>query len=259
MKAHFALLALGLTLPLAAPAQAQLSVGEFVRGPRHPYSYQELSTLYDVSAVPELIEMLGSPDEAPQWDRIAGLLGVVGDDRAVNALIEFIEQPVPSGRLSIEQANAFTQAILSLGLLVNRPGSERALEYLIEGLTPSTWRKRNVQGVAPWASSFDEYDRYLSLYALDALALSGNPRAGEALRSLQRSPSSGQAQFRTGLDDTLTHWLEVHQLVADHGLVGMYDHYEELHRAKQEQQAEEARQLREERARARELRQAQQP
>jgi hypothetical protein len=244
---------------VARTQQVQADVRDFVRGSSFPNSYRELSDSYDPSVVPQLIEMLSSKEEETHWDRIVGLLGAIGDERAVAALIAFLEKPVETDRLSVEHHDAYRAAIMSLGTLVNRTGDERALEYLIDGLTPSVWRQRGVQGIAPWAGSYEESDRELSKYALMGLALSGHPQAREALVSLQHSPTIGQAQFRSGLDSTLEQWLEVHQLVAERGLAGMYDHYEALRHAKEEREAEEAQKLRDERAERESLRQAQQP
>jgi HEAT repeat protein len=188
--------------------------------------------------------MLNSKAEEPYWTQIAGVLGVVGDERAINALIAFVEKPVSEAHLSRAHQDARQQAIMSLGYLINKTGSERALTYLIDGLTPSEWRQRRVQGIAPWASSYEEYDLQLSKYALFGLALSGHPRAGEALRSLQQSPTAEQMQFRKGLDSTLTQWLEVHAQVAAQGVAGMYEHYENERRHQREAQLEEIERLR---------------
>lgn len=77
--------------------------------------------------------------------------------------------------------------------------------------------------IVDW-SSYEDYDRQLSTYAIFGLALSGHPRAGDALKSLPRSPAPEQAWFRQGLDDVLTTWLEVYELVADKGIAGMYEY-----------------------------------
>jgi hypothetical protein len=198
-----------------------------------------LSTSYNASVTPELIEMLNSKSEEARWDRVAAMLGAVGDERAARALIQFIEKPVNTQRLSFESEAARQSAIMSLGFLVNRTGSEQALSYLIDGLTPTIWRQRKVTGIASWSSSNEEYDLELSKYALFGLSLSGHPRAGEALRSLQLSPTPEQARFRSDLDETLPQWLEVHALVAERGIAGMYEHYAAQEQLEREQEPEE--------------------
>jgi hypothetical protein len=65
-----------------------------------------------------------------------------------------------------------------------------------------------------------------------------------ALRALKDAPTPGQALVGKDLDDMLATWLEVHQLVAERGLQGMFDYYETRRRAEQERYAEEARRKR---------------
>src|SRR4029078_507976 len=92
-----------------------------------------------------------------------------------------------------------------------------ALTYLVEGLTPDVWNARKVQGVAGWTKAYEGYDALLSEYAIHGLAYSGHPRAGEALKSLQRSPTPAQARLRKGLDKTLEDWLAIYDRVAAGG------------------------------------------
>ena len=238
----FLTLAFGTTV-LAQQAE-QPEVRAFVRGPSFPQSFSELSSAFDASVTPELITMLNSKAEEEHWARIAGMLGVVGDGRAADSLIAFVEKPAPT-RLSQRHHDARREAIRALGFLVYRTDNERALRYLIDGLTPSVWRQRNVIGVAPFADSYAEYDLMLSKYALFGLAMSGHRRAGEALRALLHSPTPEQLQFRDLEENTLTQWLEIHDLITKRGMDGMYDYYETQRKLKVERQLEEAKRLRE--------------
>ena len=229
MKWRSAFTVLALTLAIGTNVSGQqvpqTDVREFIQSrPYGGHSYREMSTLYDSTAVPALIEALNSDAEEENWTNAATLLGVVGDERAVGVLIAFIEK---GGSHSISRAHnkARSAAMSALGYLINRTGSERALDYLIEGLTPRVWRERNVIGVVPYADSYEKYDLMLSTYALFGLALSGHPRAGEALRTLLRSPTPEQVQFRDSEENTLTQWLEIHGLVAERGVDGMNEYY----------------------------------
>lgn len=191
-------------------------------------SYSELANAYDASDVPELLAMLHSEDEQEYWTRIAGVLGVVGNPEVAESLIEFIEEPVVGPTyISRARHDARREAIRALGFLAARTGSERALDYLIESLDDTIWRRRNIVGVIDYLDTYALYDRQLSIYAIFGLALSGHPRAGEALRSLQQSPTPEQQQLREGLDSTLDTWLEVYDVVAERGVAGMYEHYTE--------------------------------
>lgn len=206
---------LGMT-PATVAQQAATNVRDFVR--EHPFGVWGDTPQFDSAAVPDLIAMLRS--EEPYWGTVVGMLAVLGDERAVEALIAFVEKPAANPAFSDVYESARGRAIVGLGELVHRTGSERALTYLVEGLTPGTWNERNVRGVAPWTKSFEEYDSLLSEYAIHGLAYSGHPRAGDALRVLQRSPTREQSRFRKGLDHTLELWLEVYDLVAERGLDG---------------------------------------
>jgi HEAT repeat protein len=194
-------------------------------------SYREILEHYDSGAVPELIEMLNSDSEEEHWVRVAGVLGVVGDERAVDALIALAEAPATGpGYISEARHSARREAIRALGFLVDRTGHERALAYLIDSLDDDIWRRRNVAGVVSYLDSYEKYDRRLSIYAIFGLALSGHPQAGAALRALQLTPSAGQSRLRAGLDDTLDTWLQVYDVAAERGVAGMYEYYETMRR-----------------------------
>ena len=238
-------LALAIGTNVSAQQVTQPDVREYIQGRAfHGDSYDELSTLYDSTAVPALIEALNSEVEEENWARAAYLLGIVGDERTGGALIAFIEKR-GSSVISRAHNRARKAAMQSLGYLINRTRSERALDYLIEGLTPRVWRERNVMGVVPYANSYEKYDLLLSTYALFGLALSGHPQAGEALRALLHSPTPEQLQFRDSEETTLTQWLEVHGLVAERGVAGMDEYYESQHRLELARQLEEVQRLRE--------------
>ena len=233
MKWRSAFTVLALTLAVGTNVSGQQvpqpDVHAYIRGQAfHGNSDKELSTLYDSTAVPALIEALNSEAEEQNWPRAASLLGIVGDERAVGVLIAFIEKG-DSHSISRAHDRARGAAMSALGYLINRTGSERALDYLIEGLTPRVWRERNVIGIVPYADSYAEYDLLLSTDALFGLALSGHPRAGEALRTLLRSPTPEQLQFRDAKETTMKQWLEVHSLVAERGVDGMNQYYRERH------------------------------
>ena len=226
-----------------AHAYQTIDLCDFDGGPPSPHSIAGYSASYDSSAVPGLIAKLDSETDWGHRACWALVLGVVGDERAVDALIAAVEKPLNPQEPQDHEARRI--AITGLGYLVNRTGSVRALTYLIDGLTRDAWRKRNVQGLPPFIRTYAEYDRLLSEYALMALAVSGDPRAGQALRSLQSAPTPEQALSGSQLDDLLASWLDVHRVVAERGLQGMYDYFDAQRRLNQERAAEEARARRE--------------
>jgi hypothetical protein len=208
--------------------------------------YNELLEVAELADPSELIALINLESQETFWMHALAVLGATGDERAADALIAFVERPYPSDQpLSVTRHEARKEAIRSLGFLSSRTGSERALDYLIESLNDGIWRRRNIQGLVAYMNTYEDYDRQLSIYAIFGLAVSGHPRAGEALRSLQQSPTTEQAQFRTGLDDTLDTWLEIYDVAAERGVAGMYEHYDAERRLEAERQMEEARRLRE--------------
>ena len=230
----------------SAQEQAHEDLRAYVQSDSFPQSYRQVSEALDSSATPELVAMLGSSAlKATDWRRAAGVLGVVGDERAVEPLIEFVSRPEPQQPMPQTHDDARMAALMALGGIVNRTGDERALNYLIDSLTPRVWRQRKIDGLPSRASSYAEYDLELSKYAVFGLALSGNARAGEALELLDESPAPEQVQFRRSLGTTLPQWLEVHRLVAERGIAGMYEYYESRRQLEAEQKTEEARRLRE--------------
>ena len=174
---------------------------------------EDVVALFDESDVPRLEKMLVS--ETEYCGAVVAMLVILGDERAVDALIAFVQTPYRDPSLANIYESARAGAITGLGQLVRRIGSERALTYLIEGLTPDVWATRNVRGVASWTKDYQEYDTLLGEYAIHGLAYSGHPRAGEALRSLQQSPTPEQARLRKGLDKTLERWLETYDAVVE--------------------------------------------
>jgi hypothetical protein len=210
-----------------------------------PRTYVEIVNLYDSSDVPKLLEILDSERDMEYWVRAAGLIGVIGDDTVVDELIDLVERPfIGPVTISQTQHRMRAEAIRALGFLVSRTGNAQALEYLIDSLDDSIWRQRDVPDVVPYLPSSTEYDRQLSIYAIFGLALSGHPQAGEALRSLQLAPTSEQLQLRSGLDDILDTWLEVHDVVAERGVAGMYEYYESQRLIRARREVEEARESR---------------
>jgi len=145
---------------------------------------------YDASVAPILLRMMNDPREQDYWSNIVTTLGIIGDENAVEPMIEFIEK----GKVGQpwNRSKAKESATTSLGYLINRSGNQRTLDYLIGNMTP---RPRP--------------DGDLSKYAVMGLALSGHPKAAAALKSLPKSPGKREA-------------LRINQEVADKGLLGYY-------------------------------------
>lgn len=184
--------------------------------------FEETTTSYDSSVVPTLLEMLNDSEEEASWANIAVVLGIIGDEASVDPLIAFIEGG-EGGQLSRSQYTAKTSALMAMGYLINKTGNEKALNYLIEGLDPDAWQERGAAVISPFQPAVAESNRDLSKHALLGLALSGNPTAAEALRSLQEPPETApQAAFQDAVSDVLSEALEAHAQIAAQGLAGYY-------------------------------------
>ncbi len=185
--------------------------------------YEE-ATLFDpATAVPTLLDMLADPSEEEHWPNIVITLGMLGDDRAVDPLIRFLEQGIPGRRLSHAHYVAKTGVVMALGYLINQSGSQKALAYLKGSVKPGVWRERNTNWTSPYHATFDARNLQLSKMALLGLALSGHPSAAETLRSLQRPAiSEVDRKFQTQVSAVVSEALSAHATISWEGLAS-YD------------------------------------
>jgi hypothetical protein len=191
--------------------------------------YGQTVESYDASDVPALLEMLNDPREEPYWTNIVIVLNMIGDESVLEPLIEFIEKGVEAAdrKLSDDHYRAKTAAIMTMGYLINRTGSERAIEYLIASLDPAIWRTRGTTGSASFQRSEAESRTDFSKYAILGLGLSGHPKAAEILTSLQ-NPDEAQAMgitanFQLEITDIASEALRANERIARVGLIAYYD------------------------------------
>lgn len=179
--------------------------------------YQKAAA-FDADVVPALLEMLADKDESPYWANIAVTLCIIGDDRAVAPLIQFIAED--DGKISEDVYRAKSSTVMALGYLVNKTGNPVALKYLIDSLDPKAWAEREVKYLGPFQASTAARDSQLSTMAMLGLALSGRPEAAEALRKVpvRSFPGDFQAQVSGAAEAALT----AHQQIAEQGLVEYY-------------------------------------
>jgi hypothetical protein len=211
----------GTAMPGAqAPA---MNVRDFVRQIFiHGVPYEEASR-YDASVVPTLLEMMNDPAEQAYWANIVVVLGMIGDQRAVDPLISFIEAQAPTVGLSREHYAAKTSALMALGYLVNKSGDRKALDYLKASTAPEAWAAKDISGTAPFQHSLNERNRNFSKYAILGLALTGHPEAAQVLRQLQMpSTSPATREFQTEVGDVISEALRENQKISDQGLMNYY-------------------------------------
>ena len=172
------------------------------------------------TAVPTLLGMLADPREERYWSNIVITLGMMGDERAVEPLMQFLEQGPAGQRLSSHHFVAKCRVLMALGYLVNRNGNQKALDYLKSSLNPGQWQRRGLKWVSPHHPSADGRDYQLTDMSILGLALSGRPEAGEALHALQQpATNAADKQFRARVSDVVQTALSAHGEIARDGLV----------------------------------------
>ncbi|MCP4265570.1 MAG: hypothetical protein GY777_08345 [Candidatus Brocadiaceae bacterium] len=184
----------------------------------HGVPYQEASK-YGSDVVPVLLEMLDDPTEKEFWANEVITLCIIGDEKAVDPIIAFINKNA-QGEISESHYTAKTSAIMALGYLINKSGSKKALEYLKECINPGVWTERKLSWRSPYQASVDDRDEHLSTMAVLGLALSGNP---EALRSLQQPAVSSRGQkFQAQVSDVISEAVKANKKIAKEGLIEYY-------------------------------------
>lgn len=176
---------------------------------------------YGSDDVPTLLAMLNEPQEKAHWSNIVVTLGIIGDDRAVDPLINFLDG---NGEMaSRDDFAARSSALMSLGYLINKSKNEKALAYLKGHMTPKGWRGSKMVTAGTLQASQDARSQQLSTLAILGLALSGDPLAKEALESLQKGMRTGEpTAFARQMDSTVTEALKAHEIIAKEGLPAYY-------------------------------------
>lgn len=186
----------------------------------HGVPYEEASK-FGSDAVPVLLSMLEDPKEDPYWANIAITLAIIGDDRAVEPLRNFIQEG--SGELSMPRFNAKTSAIMALGYLVNKSENRETLDYLIKSLDPKVWDERGVRWTSPIKMETDDRNVVMTSNAILGLGLSGQPQAAEALQALQQpGRTDEEKEFREKVAPVVEEALKAHAIIAEEGLIAYY-------------------------------------
>ena len=135
------------------------NVRDFVRG----YYYHSLpidqARRYGKESVPVLLDMLNDDRERKAWPNIVLMLGLMEDQRGVQPLINFLETRF---RGSVDKTVYRTLVLVpnSLGMLATSTDT-LAHRYLMNSLTQSSWRQRNLSWTYP-ALKEDETEAILS-------------------------------------------------------------------------------------------------
>lgn len=218
MKALFTLLCVGLTTVVGVGElrSQQMDARDFVRQQFAEGVDYDAASRYDASDVPALVQMLRNQEEAMVWTNIVGVLGIIGNDAAVDAMLQFAA--AGSGEMSLAAYSAKSSVMIALGYAANA-GNDRALQYLIGSLDPTVWEGRSIGWQSPIHGSAAERNTQLSTMAIMGLALSGREEAGDALTQFGGTPAGA---FRSAVGAVLSEALEAHSNIAQNGLSEYY-------------------------------------
>ncbi|HKZ81406.1 MAG TPA: hypothetical protein VJ124_24265 [Pyrinomonadaceae bacterium] len=204
-------------------SEQRTDVREFVhRLYIHGVLYQN-AIQYGTEEVDILINMLQDPAEEPYWSNIVITLGMIGDEKAIEPLLQFINKDA-HGELSPSHYKAITGAIGSLGYLLNKSGNQKALTYLQESLDPNVWTERVPSWTSPFHLNVEERNIQLSIMAIIGLGLSGHPEAEKSLRSLQEPATTLESQeFQRKTSEVVNEALRALEFIAKEGLSQYYE------------------------------------
>ena len=200
-----------------------MDVGEFVRQTFiHGVPYDQASH-YGPNVVPTLLQMLKDPKEEKHWSNIVVTLGIIGDTRVRQPLINFIDSDF-QGTLSRSQYTAKTSAIMALGYFVNKTGDNEALSYLVNCTRPTFWDGMQLQWTSPYHAQSRDRDIQLSTVAILGLALCGRSEASEALRTLRSRLATTETdrEFQKQVDGIIGEALDTCEEIAKEGLTQYY-------------------------------------
>ncbi|HJQ83020.1 MAG TPA: hypothetical protein VKA21_03020 [Candidatus Binatia bacterium] len=209
----FALLA-GLAAPGPAAAQAD-DVRAFARALHVEGVPLAAVRQFDPDqALDPLLGMLADGAEESHWANVVVILGMLGDERALDPLLAVLE--TGDGPLSEARWRAAKSVPMALGYLVHFGGSQRALRYLVESLDPAVWPGRGIRWRSPLHADAAARDAHLTRMAVLGLALTGDPAAARVLRGADPRRVPGGKPFLDGA-------LAEHGRVAARGLGCYYD------------------------------------
>jgi hypothetical protein len=136
---------------------------------------------YGAKDVPALVAMLADSRERAHWSMTATVLGAIGDDASVDALIDFVMKE-RRGRVRRAEYAALGSALVALGYAAERTGNERALGFLMDASETRFWERRMRSGwtsaAAPTAASRNSD---LRNFAIMGLGMSAQQKAWRLL------------------------------------------------------------------------------
>ncbi len=182
--------------------------------------YEEAS-LYGEDSVPKLLAMLKDPNAKAFQSNIIVTLGIIGDDRAVEPMIDVLEGD--GEQFKPGDFAAKSSVLMSLGYLINKSQNKKALDYLKEHMTPQGWQGSKLSTAGGLQASTDERSQQLSTLAVIGLGLSGHPEAKKALKNLGENVKAiGHAKFAKQMTSVVDEAMKAHESIVKKGLKAYY-------------------------------------
>ena len=206
---------------MASNGQSPGSVEEFVQQIYFEGIPYDQASQYGQDDVPKLLAMLKDPNEKAYQSNIIVTLGIIGDDRALEPMLEVLESD--GDQLKPEDFAAKSSVLMSLGYLINKSQNEKALAYLKSHTTPEGWQGSKLTTAEGLQASTDERSQQLSTLAVIGLALSGHPEAKNTLRSLgENVKAMGPTTFAKQMNSVVDEALKAHESISKEGLAAYY-------------------------------------
>jgi hypothetical protein len=184
----------------------------------------EQAEQYTSADVPVLLQQLDAPAPGVYLPTVVGTLGIIGDERAIRPLINFIERG--SGRLTDEQYGAKKAALIALGHIANKHLSDGrvtgpALDYLTQGMDAAYWG-RVLRWQLPYAGTAETRNWQMVKAAAWGLALSGHQQAAGVLQQRLEHARAANASVPADLPELLQSAFTTNGIVARTGLRNFY-------------------------------------
>ncbi|QIL90170.1 hypothetical protein GNX18_10680 [Microbulbifer sp. SH-1] len=200
----------------------EMDIDDFVRLAFIEGVPYEDAAKYDQTYLPILINMLKDPNEIDHWGNIVAVMGIIGDESSLDEMIAFIE-----GKPSLEYTETYdrakTSAIVSIGYLINKSNSDRAVKYLEKMSFPENWEAKKIPGLTKRQKTYANRNRKFSRYAVIGLGLAGNEKSELALKrikSIKFKDKAYQDEIDGVVDSTISENKKIRKL-------GLKKYYEE--------------------------------
>jgi hypothetical protein len=168
---------------------------------RMPMDARQITSSYDASVLPILVELLDDRDMARYLVNVVSAIGFVGGEAGVDVLIDYFENRF-SGEVDTYRYHALRNVPLALGSAAAR-GSDKALTYLLNHLRPSDWRRKP----PAWSHGHSVGDPLYRTLCVDVwlgLVTSGRPEARAGLVNLQNENDPDVVAMRKAIPWTGT-------------------------------------------------------